>query len=75
MQSDLQRFEQDTEYFERNERQLLTNYGPIWIAIFGQRVVSEAETLDALLDDLQQQGNLIGRAVIRHLTKDPVLFT
>ena len=69
LQAELQRFKQDTQYYEAHREDLLKQYPEQWVAIFNQQVVGAAPDFDQLLITLEQSGIPAERALIEHVTR------
>lgn len=75
LQAELQRFKQDTQYYEAHREDLLKQYPEQWVAIFNQQVVGAAPDFDQLLRALEHSGIPAEQALIEHVTyKDELLI-
>lgn len=73
--SDFEQFQRDNRFVQEREHYLRNHFANQWVAIFGEKVIDHAETLDALLKKLDAKDAVIGKAVIKHITDAPMLFT
>lgn len=65
----LDRFKEDSEYFEEHRNELLQKYPEQWIAIFNRKVAGTAPTFDGLLDVLEGKDIPLGEAVVDRLSR------
>lgn len=74
VQAELQRFKQDTAYYEAHHAELLERYPEQWVAISRQQVVGVAPDYEQLLDELQARGFAVGHVLVEHLTRHDELL-
>ena len=67
MTEQLERFEEDTLWFEENFRRLQEVYGGKYIAIENCRVIAVADTLYDLIDDLKKKGKDLEFLVVEYI--------
>ena len=68
VQEELQRFNQDSSYYEAHHQELLETYPEQWVAIYDQQVVGVAKDLKRLVARLQRAGIPTGRAFVEYVT-------
>jgi hypothetical protein len=68
VQDELERFKQDTSYYEAHYQELLEEYPEQWVAIYDQQVVGVAKDLKRLVARLQRKGIPPGRAFVEYVT-------
>jgi len=71
---ELERYREDTEYYERNRESLVRDHPNEWVAILNQKVVGASADLDELLDDLEHKQIPLGEALIEYLGAEEELL-
>jgi hypothetical protein len=66
--SQLHQFQEEIDYFELHQQELLDRFPDKWVAIYQQRVVGASPDVHHLLDCLEEQAVPIDQALIRHLS-------
>jgi Family of unknown function (DUF5678) len=75
IQEELDRFQEDIDYFQLHQEELLDKYPDTWVAVFEKRVVGVDPDLRQLLQDLQDRGIPTEKTLVRHLsTKEDLLI-
>jgi hypothetical protein len=75
-QASLRRFDQDAEYFESHQEELLARHAEEWVAIYDDEVVGAAPELDDLLAALRERGIPAGQAFVEFVTshQEPLIL-
>ncbi len=65
---ELDRFQQDIDYYQTHWGELLSEYPEQWVAIFNERVVGASTGLDELLAKVKRKGIPVGRCLVEYVT-------
>jgi hypothetical protein len=66
---ELERFRQDTAWFETHREELLEQYPEQWVFIYNQRVAAASPDARTLFAEAKEKGVPAGRGFPAHLTR------